>query len=85
MPWAPYSPDLTPLDYMLWGYLKSKVYINKPDSIQSLKAAIKNEMQLPVTIIDSIIEDLPNTRLPAVIVTSNTLDKLSAGFLLTYN
>ena len=28
IPWAPHSPDLTPHDYMLWGYLKSKVYIS---------------------------------------------------------
>ena len=53
---------------MMWGNLKSKVYINKPDSIQSLNAAIKNEMQrIPVTMIDSTIEDLSNTRLLAVI------------------
>jgi hypothetical protein len=26
--WPPRSPDLTPLDFFLWGYLKSKVYCN---------------------------------------------------------
>jgi transposase len=30
IPWAPRSCDLTPLDFFLWGYLKSKVYINRP-------------------------------------------------------
>ncbi|KAM8701433.1 hypothetical protein ACLKA7_005505 [Drosophila subpalustris] len=25
----PHSPDLTPPDFFLWGYLKSKVYVNK--------------------------------------------------------
>ena len=24
--WPPRSPDLTPLDYILWGHLKSEVY-----------------------------------------------------------
>uniref|UniRef100_A0A914CRN9 Transposase n=1 Tax=Acrobeloides nanus TaxID=290746 RepID=A0A914CRN9_9BILA len=24
LPWAPYSPDLTPCDFFLWGYVKSK-------------------------------------------------------------
>ena len=24
--WLPQSPDLTPCDYFLWGYLKNKVY-----------------------------------------------------------
>ena len=26
MQWPPRSPDLTPLDFFLWGYIKSKVY-----------------------------------------------------------
>lgn len=30
IPWPPRSPDLTPVDFFLWGYLKSKVY----DTIQ---------------------------------------------------
>jgi len=29
--------DLIPLNYFLWGYLKSKVYANKPTTIQKLK------------------------------------------------
>lgn len=24
--WSPHSPDLSPLDFFLWGYLKDKVY-----------------------------------------------------------
>ena len=35
--WPPRSPDLTPCDYFLWGYLKSKVYIKPPESIDDLK------------------------------------------------
>lgn len=38
--WPPRSCDLTPLDFFLWGYLKSKVYEGKPETIQELKAAI---------------------------------------------
>lgn len=26
LPWPPYSPDLTPMDFFLWGFLKSRVY-----------------------------------------------------------
>lgn len=29
-PWPPRSPDLTPLDFFLWGYLKQKVYMCRP-------------------------------------------------------
>ncbi|MBZ5798343.1 hypothetical protein K8353_50905, partial [Burkholderia contaminans] len=28
--WQPRSCDVTPLDFFLWGYLKKRVYVNKP-------------------------------------------------------
>jgi len=28
--WPPRSPDLTPCDFYLWGYLKAKVYEQRP-------------------------------------------------------
>ncbi|GFU13542.1 hypothetical protein TNCV_938281 [Trichonephila clavipes] len=30
--WPPRSCDLTPLDYFLWGYVKSLVYADKPNA-----------------------------------------------------
>ncbi|GFU92341.1 uncharacterized protein TNCV_594661 [Trichonephila clavipes] len=30
--WPPKSCDLTPLDYFLWGYVKSLVYADKPQT-----------------------------------------------------
>lgn len=42
--WPARSPDLNPCDYFLWGYLKSKVYINRPQSIEQLKRAICQEV-----------------------------------------
>lgn len=44
IPWPSRSPDLTVCDYFLWGYLKSKVYINKPRNIQELKDSIRQEI-----------------------------------------
>ena len=35
--WAPRSCDLSPLDYFLWGYVKSQVCKNIPLSIPELK------------------------------------------------
>ena len=35
--WPPRSPDLTPSDYFVWGYLKEKIYHNKPQNIEDLK------------------------------------------------
>lgn len=38
--WPPRSPDLTPLDFFYWGYLKSKVFETKPNNIEELKDRI---------------------------------------------
>lgn len=35
--WPPRSCDLTPLDFFLWGYVKSLVYGNKPTTIDQLE------------------------------------------------
>jgi hypothetical protein len=42
--WPPRSPDLSPPDYFLWGYLKDKVYSNNPQTIQALKDNIVAEV-----------------------------------------
>lgn len=39
--WPPRSPDLTPLDFFLWGFIKDKVYIPPlPKSLQDLRNRI---------------------------------------------
>lgn len=38
--WPARSCDLTPLDFFLWGYVKSVVYENKPRNTQELKEEI---------------------------------------------
>ena len=43
-PWPPRSPDLTPCDYWLWGYLKSRVYLRNPANIAELKESIITEV-----------------------------------------
>ncbi|XP_066141312.1 uncharacterized protein [Euwallacea fornicatus] len=40
--WPPRSPDLTPCDFFLWGFLKSKVYSTSIDHIQELHNRIFN-------------------------------------------
>ncbi|GFS75960.1 rapamycin-insensitive companion of mTOR [Trichonephila clavipes] len=35
--WPPRSCDLTPLDYFLWGYVKSLVYADKPQALDHLE------------------------------------------------
>ena len=38
--WAPRSPDLTPLDFFAWGFIKAKVYQVKIHTLQQLKQRI---------------------------------------------
>ena len=35
--WPPHSPDLTPLDFFLWGYIKSRVYQTPPADLEELR------------------------------------------------
>ncbi|GFS57851.1 transposable element Tc3 transposase [Trichonephila clavipes] len=39
--WPPRSCDLTPLDYFLWGYVKSLVYVDKPQTLYHLEDNIR--------------------------------------------
>ena len=42
--WPAHSPDLTPVDFWLWGYLKEKVYAHNPKSVDELQVVIAQEM-----------------------------------------
>ena len=42
--WPPRSPDLTPCDFFLWGYLKDKVYVSVPASLGELERRIRAEI-----------------------------------------
>lgn len=56
--WPPRSPDLTPLDYFLWGYLKSKVYFQRPANIGDLQNRITQEIeQIGPEIISNVLRE----------------------------
>lgn len=38
--WPPRSPDLTPLDYFLWGYMKAIVYQEEVDTVDELRRRV---------------------------------------------
>ncbi|GBN61748.1 hypothetical protein AVEN_25533-1 [Araneus ventricosus] len=38
--WPPRSPDLTPLDYFFWGYVKHKVYSREIRGAEDFRASI---------------------------------------------
>ncbi|EZA54526.1 hypothetical protein X777_03334, partial [Ooceraea biroi] len=39
--WPPYSPDLNPCDFFLWGYIKDHCYAGNPETVSDLVVAIK--------------------------------------------
>jgi hypothetical protein len=40
----PRSTDLIPCDFFLWGYLKAKVYEQRPQTLEALKEVIRQEV-----------------------------------------
>lgn len=57
VPWPPRSPDLSVCDFFLWGFLKSRVYEDKPRTLEHLKIAIRREVQ---RIDRALLEDVMN-------------------------
>jgi hypothetical protein len=45
MPWPPRSPDITPLDFFLWGYIKSNVFRTPVNGLDDLKTCIRNAIK----------------------------------------
>lgn len=65
--WPPYSPDLTPCDFFLWGYIKSKVYRTQPATLDELQQRIEYEFaHLDQAMVDRAI-DAYVTRLEKVL------------------
>jgi hypothetical protein len=53
--WPPRSPDLTPLDFFLWSYIKSKICHKKPKDLTELRRDIENEFQrIPQTMLINV-------------------------------
>ena len=56
--WSPHSPDLSPPDFFLWGYLKGKVYRNKPRTIPQLQRAVEEEIRaIPTSMCNDVISN----------------------------
>lgn len=54
--WPARSPDLTPLDYFYWGYLKDRVFRTKPQNLDELRQRIIDESALiPTEMIQNAI------------------------------
>lgn len=68
--WPARSPDLTPLDFFLWGHIKNNVYKHRPRNVEDLKVRIAAEMR----------------RVPAEVLQKATLEfKYRLGHCLAVN
>ncbi|GFV20928.1 hypothetical protein TNCV_4531971 [Trichonephila clavipes] len=56
--WPPRSCDLTPLDYFLWGYVKSLVYADKPQTLDHLE---EDNCRYTATNQEKVIENWTST------------------------
>lgn len=58
LPWPARSPDLTPCDFFLWGYLKSLVYVDRPQTIDHLKNNIRDATaNIPIDMLRRVDEN----------------------------
>ena len=58
--WPARSPDLTPMDFFLWGVIKERVYARKPQNLHTLKDTIVTEIHcLPVELCRKICQSVP--------------------------
>ncbi|GFV39868.1 putative transposable element [Trichonephila clavipes] len=56
--WPPRSCDLTPLDYFMWGYVKSLVYADKPQTLDHLEDNIRRVIaDIRPQMLDKVIEN----------------------------
>ncbi|GFV92539.1 hypothetical protein TNCV_1744441 [Trichonephila clavipes] len=67
--WPPRSCDLTPLDYFLWGYVKSLVYADKPQTLDHLEDNIRRVIaDIRPQMLEKVIENWTSKSEPAVAV-----------------
>ncbi|GFU13646.1 putative LOC100569746 [Trichonephila clavipes] len=56
--WPPRSCALTPLDYFLWGYVKSLVYADKPQTLDYLEDNIRRVIaDIRPQMLENVIEN----------------------------
>jgi hypothetical protein len=57
--YPPRSPDLTPLDFFLWGALKNAVYTSTPRTLQDLRGEIETACAaVPLATIQNVYQSV---------------------------
>jgi hypothetical protein len=59
--WPARSPDLTPCDFFLWGYLKERVYRERPATIPELRDRIAQCCaEIPANLLAKVCQSVPD-------------------------
>lgn len=75
--WPPRSPDLTPMDFSIWGILKENVYSQKPATISDLKKVITEEFgTFDVTLCQRICHSVEGRLLKCIQARGNQFEHL---------
>lgn len=66
--WPPRSPDLTPLDFWFWGYVKMEVYKQRPfENIDELEQTIREVIgQIPLRFISHAIREFSDRTITCI-------------------
>ncbi|UYV61931.1 hypothetical protein LAZ67_1007096 [Cordylochernes scorpioides] len=56
--WPPRSPDLTPADFWLWGYIKSRVYRGRPTTLAMLKSPIRRVSSISTNMLFNSVQSV---------------------------
>ena len=65
--WPPYSPDLNPLDYSIWGVLEANACAKTHTSLEALKSSLQREWtKIPQETLSGAVDGFPK-RLTACI------------------
>ena len=57
VPWPPRSSDLSSCDFFLWGYLKGRVYTQKPRNLSELDAIRKEVLTIDQQLLGRAMDD----------------------------
>ena len=61
--WPARSPDLTPMDHFLWGYIKDQVYLTQSATLEELQNKIRNAF---LSVTPRVLEQVMNNTVACV-------------------
>ncbi|GFV43024.1 transposable element Tc3 transposase [Trichonephila clavipes] len=77
--WPPISCDLTPLDYFLWGYVKSLVHADKPQTLDHLEDNIRRVIaDIRPQMLEKVIENWTTSETAVAVICQKSYLKCDA-------